>query len=170
MVAGSFDYLDESFRSRAFIFAMAVGAYFVPLTTVIVCYVLIIATVRRSERKFAHKSRDLQRSDSTGAGSINDGSLQKERAKQKKETQIAKVIFVVIVCWATSWTPYLVISFMGIFFWKEALTPWTSQAPALFAKTGSVYNPVSYCLCQRLWPTCFLTSATSVLHMCSRTI
>nr|QYF06598.1 rhabdomeric opsin [Echiniscus sp.] len=126
---------------------MTVGAYFVPLTTVIVCYVLIIAEVRRSERKFARKSRDLQRSDSAGSlgsgGSGDDGtSMQKERAKRRKETQIAKVVFLVIVCWATSWTPYVVVSFRGIFFWREALTPWTSQAPALFVKTGSVYNPV----------------------------
>nr|QYF06600.1 rhabdomeric opsin [Echiniscus testudo] len=137
---GSFDYLDDSFTSRAFVFAMAVGVYFVPLAAVIACHILILREVRRSEQKFSRKSRDMR--NATG-GSNDDGSMHKERASRKKETQIAKVIFFVIIGWVTSWTPYLVVSFMGIFFWRDALTPWTSQAPALFAKTGSVYNPVS---------------------------
>nr|QYF06608.1 rhabdomeric opsin [Cornechiniscus lobatus] len=133
---------------------MAIGAYFLPLGIVIVCYVMIVAEVRRSERKFARKTRAVVSSGAVsggGDGGSIDGATggsggggAKENKRRKKEVQIAKVIFMVIVCWAVAWTPYLVVSLMGIFFWREMLTPWTSQIPALFAKSGSVYNPASF--------------------------
>nr|QYF06614.1 rhabdomeric opsin [Pseudechiniscus sp.] len=141
LYTGSYDYLDESYTSRAFIFGMAIGAYFLPLAIVIICYILIVAEVRKSERKFARKARDVRSGGAITADASSSAAA--EHAKKSKEVQIAKVIFMVIVCWTIAWTPYLIVSLMGIFFWRELLTPWTSQVPALFAKSGSVYNPVS---------------------------
>nr|QYF06602.1 rhabdomeric opsin [Echiniscus testudo] len=116
---------------------MGVGAYIAPLTLVIVCYVLIYLKVHRSERKFA-----LELKRDRGIGSSMDRMLRKARAKQRKEVRLAKIIVMIIICWAISWAPYLVVSLLAIFFSRSLLTPWSSQAPAIFAKSGSVYNPV----------------------------
>nr|QYF06603.1 rhabdomeric opsin [Echiniscus testudo] len=119
---------------------MGVGAYFVPLAVVVVCYVLIYLKVRRSERRFA---LELKKQDRGTAGRSVDRTLPTARAKQRKEVRLAKIIVMVIICWATSWAPYLVVSLLAISFGRSLLTPWSSQAPAMFAKSGSVYNPVS---------------------------
>nr|QYF06601.1 rhabdomeric opsin [Echiniscus testudo] len=106
---------------------MGVGAYFAPLSVIIICYALIWLKVRRSESKFAHGLRD---------------PCCKARRKQRKEVRLAKIIAMAILCWTIAWTPYLIRSLLGIFSIRNGLTPWTSQVPTIFAKSGSVYTPV----------------------------
>ena len=55
----------------------------------------------------------------------------------------AKISFFVVVGWALAWTPFTIVSLLGIFGAYSYLTPAACHFPAIFAKTASVYNPIS---------------------------
>lgn len=129
----SYDYLDVSYESRAFIFAMFVGVYVVPLFIIICCYVFIIWEVHVHAKKFKKAANKLK----AGANKSNE-----DHSKQKKEVKTAKIAAIIIACWVIAWTPYSVVSLIGIATDATLLTPLASQLPAVFAKTAAVYNPI----------------------------
>lgn len=49
-----------------------------------------------------------------------------------------------IMCWFMAWTPYLTLSFLGIFSDRTWLTPMSSVWGAIFAKASACYNPLVY--------------------------
>lgn len=55
-----------------------------------------------------------------------------------------QVAFMTICLWFMAWTPYLILSLLGMFSDRYWLTPMTSTWGAVFAKTGSAYNPIVY--------------------------
>nr|QYF06604.1 rhabdomeric opsin [Batillipes sp.] len=87
-----------------------------------------------SEQKFRSKVKDT----ATSASKEN-----KEIVKKRKEWEIAKTCIGIGVCWFVAWTPYCLVSFFGFIGQHQLITQWWSQAPALFAKSSAIYNPVS---------------------------
>lgn len=55
-----------------------------------------------------------------------------------------QVAFMTICLWFMAWTPYLILSLLGVFSDRSWLTPMTSIWGAVFAKAGSAYNPIVY--------------------------
>jgi len=49
-----------------------------------------------------------------------------------------------ISLWVIAWTPFAVISLIGIHGNQKLLTPLVSTLPILFAKTSCLYNPIIY--------------------------
>ncbi|XP_047490946.1 rhodopsin-like [Penaeus chinensis] len=125
----TFDYLNDDLWSRSYVFVLFVGAYLLPLAIITICYGRIFSSVSRHDQKVAREN-DL--------GDLSSVNF------HRRETQLARVVIISVWFWAMAWTPYAVISLMGILSWRENLTPLASMLPALFAKLSTVYNPFIY--------------------------
>jgi hypothetical protein len=62
------------------------------------------------------------------------------------EVAIAKIVAGLVVSWIVAWTPYSLISLLGISGHTNLLTPFSSMLPALFAKTAACVDPFIYSL------------------------
>ncbi|XP_063841012.1 ceropsin-like [Scylla paramamosain] len=118
----------------------------------------------------------------------------KYRNLHRREAQLSRVVLTSVFFWALAWTPYAVVSLLGVSSWYSLLTPMATALPALFAKLSTVYNPFIYAIShhkyrqelgRRLpWLCCILPSlsyqpsvslqsstrsdASSILHFFSR--
>lgn len=70
----------------------------------------------------------------------------KENRQRKEETKLALTVFVVILLWLLSWTPYAVVAMLGITGQKHLITPLVSMVPAVFCKSASALDPYVYAL------------------------
>ena len=62
------------------------------------------------------------------------------------EVTIAKFVMGLVSTWMIAWTPYALVSLMGISGHHSLLTPSYSMLPALFAKTAACVDPFIYAL------------------------
>jgi hypothetical protein len=62
------------------------------------------------------------------------------------EIAIAKIVAGLVLSWTIAWTPYSLISLLGISGYTNLLTPLSSMLPALFAKTAACVDPFIYSL------------------------
>ena len=102
--------------------------YFIPLTTILICYTLMFLNVR-------YMTRNAQRI----WGSNAAATLETVRAAWK----MAKIGMVMVVGFFFAWTPYAVVSFYAAFVSSDISTI-AAAFPAMFAKTSNFYNPIIY--------------------------
>ena len=62
------------------------------------------------------------------------------------EVTIAKFVMGLVSTWMIAWTPYALVSLVGISGHQSLLTPSYSMLPALFAKTAACIDPFIYAL------------------------
>ncbi|XP_026496937.1 opsin, ultraviolet-sensitive-like isoform X1 [Vanessa tameamea] len=129
----SFDYLTDEIPPRYFIFAFFCAGWLVPLCIISFCYTRILSIVV-GKRNMNSKNQE-QRLSSRHV---------KEQTKRKAELKLAVLVIVVIALFFVSWTPYAIISLLGIFGKRDVITPITSMIPALFCKTAACINPFIY--------------------------
>ncbi|XP_053687276.1 opsin, ultraviolet-sensitive [Sabethes cyaneus] len=122
LTACSFDYLDKDYYARVYMFLYFFFAWCVPFLTISYCYVSILRVV------------------------IGAGSIQSSKNKNKTEIKLAAVVFGIIGLWFLAWTPYAVISMMGVFGYERLLTPLGSMVPAIFAKIACCIDPYFYAM------------------------
>nr|QIC54075.1 opsin UV-like protein [Dendrolimus punctatus] len=129
----SFDYLTDETAPRYFIFVFFCAAWLVPFCTISFCYISIFRVVV-CNRNITTNNQE-QRLSSRHV---------KERTKRKAEIKLAFLVMAVIALFFVSWTPYAVVSLIGIFGRKDLITPLSSMVPALFCKTAACINPFIY--------------------------
>lgn len=62
------------------------------------------------------------------------------------EVAIAKIVVGLVCSWMIAWTPYSLITLLGISGQAKFITPFNSMLPALFAKTAACVDPFIYAL------------------------
>ncbi|XP_055626715.1 opsin Rh4 isoform X2 [Toxorhynchites rutilus septentrionalis] len=122
LTACSFDYLDRSWNARVFMFLYFIFAWVVPFLAITYCYVAILRVV------------------------IGANSIQSSKNKNKTEIKLAGVVIGIIGLWFIAWTPYAVVSMLGVFGYESALTPLGSMIPAILAKTAACIDPYFYAM------------------------
>lgn len=70
----------------------------------------------------------------------------KTQKKIKQEIKVSIIVLFVIFVWFVAWTPYAVVSLLGIFGREDLITPLGSMVPALFCKSASCLDPYIYTL------------------------
>ena len=108
-----------------------VGVYFIPLCIIIYTYSRIAWT--------AYKGK-LQRTPSTLPGLRPRQITETQRKQQIKS---AKTSFCFVLGWLWAWTPYAVLSLIGIFGYYDYLTSMAYHLCSMLAKTSVVYTPIS---------------------------
>lgn len=70
----------------------------------------------------------------------------KKKQKIKQEFKVAIIVLIVICIWFVAWTPYAIVSLLGIFGREDLITPFSSMVPALFCKSASCIDPYIFAL------------------------
>nr|BAG80980.1 opsin [Triops granarius] len=133
----SYDYYTRDLPTVAYIVGSCVHAYVLPLAVIIFCYSYIVQAVFHHERQLREQ-----------AAKMNVASLRSSGGKQDEmsaEFRIAKIALINCCLWLWAWTPFTVISFMGVLHDDQSIiNPYVSSLPVLLAKTSAVYNPIVY--------------------------
>jgi len=133
MTACGTDYITKTWMSRSYIIVYSAWAYFSPLLLIIYFYSHILKAVGVHESNMRAQAKKM-----------NVASLRSDNKNASVEAKLAKVALTTITLWFMAWTPYLIINYMGIFDAAARLNPVSTIWGSLFAKTGSVYNPIVY--------------------------
>lgn len=127
----SFDYLSKDRSSQIFVVIFFIAAYVVPLLIIIVSYALIVFRVKRSGTQF--EEAENKRYESRNV-----------RVKKRVEIRLVKCALSLVGLWTLAWTPYAIVSFLGLVTDGSMITPAMSMFPALFAKCASFIDPYVY--------------------------
>ena len=111
-----------------YVICLFVFFYFIPLTTILICYTLMFLNVR-------YMTRNAQRI----WGSNAAATLETVRAAWK----MAKIGMVMVVGFFFAWTPYAAVSFHAAFVSSDISTI-AAAFPSMLAKTSNFYNPIIY--------------------------
>ncbi|XP_013409489.1 rhodopsin, GQ-coupled-like [Lingula anatina] len=123
-----FDYITETITNRAFVVTLFAAGFICPLSVIVVCYIWIFAHVHNN----SHAMKTYRM------------SSQRKKRISRSELKIVKMILVVLMIYIGAWTPYAVVSLMGIFGKANQLDRVTSTIPAMVAKASAIYNPLVY--------------------------
>lgn len=128
----SYDYLTDNYNARLFIFIFFIAAWLLPFILISYCYVTILSVVI-TQRKFKKTNTESTKH-------------VKQDEKKRQELKLALVVFLVIAIWFVAWTPYAIVSLIGICGREDLIQPFYSMIPALFCKTASCVDPFVYAL------------------------
>jgi len=134
MTACGLDYLNKEWFHRSYILVYAFFVWLLPLLTIIYSYYYIVKAVFNHEKQMREQAKKMN------VASLRSSA---ENQKQSAETKLAKVALMTISLWFLAWTPYLIINFMGIFDGSK-ISPLATIWGSVFAKMGSIYNPIVY--------------------------
>ncbi|KAH9494926.1 Rhodopsin, GQ-coupled [Bulinus truncatus] len=70
--------------------------------------------------------------------------LKQHRYRLHCEHKTIKIIMFLLMAFTLSWTPYMVVSLIGLFGDQSKISYVTSAIPSLIAKTSTVFNPLLY--------------------------
>ncbi|XP_076311666.1 lateral eye opsin-like isoform X1 [Tachypleus tridentatus] len=135
MTSCTFDYLTMDIYSQSHIVIYATAVYFLPLFITIYCYFFVVRAVADHERSLREQAKKMN------ATSLRANADQQDT---RAEIRLAKIAMFNVGLWFVAWTPYLIISFNGIFSDGAKLTPLATIWGSVFAKANSVYNPIVY--------------------------
>ncbi|XP_060606059.1 rhodopsin, GQ-coupled-like [Ruditapes philippinarum] len=114
-----------------------------PIVTMIFCYGTIFIKVRNHERRYF---------DARSRANVDDTSfrrMRKNRKLERNEMKTAKAGLILISVFCLSWTPYSIVSWIGLFGDRSTITPLIVALPAVFAKVSTIMNPLLYALLLR---------------------
>ncbi|XP_066595261.1 opsin, blue-sensitive [Prorops nasuta] len=132
----SFDFLTEDQDTKVFVGAIFVWSYCIPVMLITYFYAQLIKSVRRHEKMLREQAKKM-----------NVKSLVSNQDKERSiEMKIAKVAFTIFFLFLCSWTPYAVVAMVGAYGNRDALTPFSTMIPAVFAKTVSCIDPWIYAI------------------------
>ena len=114
-----------------------VGAYCIPLTTIVFSYTYIVRTIFEHEKTLREQAAKMNVASLRSNADVN---------AQSAEFRIARIALVNITLWVCMWTPYACIVLQGAFGDQSTITPLITILPALLAKTSSVFNPVVFAI------------------------
>lgn len=133
----SFDYLTRDEKTITFSLVFFVGAYCIPLTTIVFSYTYIVRTIFEHEKTLREQAAKMNVASLRSNADVN---------AQSAEFRIARIALVNITLWVCMWTPYACIVLQGAFGDQSTITPLITILPALLAKTSSVFNPVVFAI------------------------
>ncbi|GJQ68970.1 hypothetical protein Trydic_g6155 [Trypoxylus dichotomus] len=133
LVSCSYEYLTYKPQVKHFIFAFFIAAWVVPFCLILFSYINIVYVVFNSRH---------------AATNSFGGSYRhiKKKQKIKQEIKVAIIVLIVICVWFVAWTPYAIVSLLGIFGREDLITPLNSMVPAVFCKSASCLDPYIYAL------------------------
>ena len=130
----SFDYLTQTWMNISYVWSMFTCGFVLPVVTIFTCYIGIVKAVASQAREMGKTAEKM--------GAKNT----KDEKSRKQEMQTAKVAAGTISLFLMAWVPYAFVAIAGILGFQTIVTPYTCMVPVLFAKCGSVWNPMLYAL------------------------
>jgi len=133
----SFDFMSEDQSTRAFVGAIFVYSYIIPLSILLYFYSKIVGTVSQHEQTLRSQAKKMN---------VTSLRANQEENEQSAEVRIAKVALTLAGLFIFSWTPYAFVALTGAFGDRAKLTPLMSMIPACCCKAASCINPWIYAI------------------------
>ncbi|CAF0958412.1 unnamed protein product [Didymodactylos carnosus] len=158
----TFDYIASDWKSRSFIWLLITGGFFLPLTVIVLCYILIV--VKLSKRR------------STGFQGLNDNNDDSDHhtpntvAQSFRRTEIRatrNVVFIVIM-FCLAWGPYALMALLVQFGLRNWVNAYNTSILGIFTKTAACTNPMIYALSLTSFRDEFISLWNNIRHHNSR--
>ncbi|KAH3870004.1 hypothetical protein DPMN_033182 [Dreissena polymorpha] len=128
----TFDYLTRTENNRTYIIFMYILGFAAPLTTIIVCYFMIVRAVMKHEQEMKKTAKKM------------NAEIRTNQEEKRMEIKVAKISIMILCLYLLSWLPYATIALIAQFGDPMFVTPFWSEIPVLFAKASSMHNPLVY--------------------------
>lgn len=132
----SFDYLSKDISSRVYVLTMFFASYVIPLTLIVLSYTGVILSMKKSSEQFTGSERSEAERTRSEARNF--------RCAKRSEYELMKSCLMLIGLWTVAWTPYAIVSLLGLFTDGSLITPEVSMFPAIFAKCASLLDSYVY--------------------------
>ncbi|KAI5623283.1 vertebrate ancient long opsin [Silurus asotus] len=114
------------------------------ITFFVTCFILPLGVIILSYGKLMQKLRKV---------SNTHGKLGNAR---KPDRAVARMVIVMIIAYMVGWTPYAAVSIIVTACPSINIDPRLAAAPAFFAKTAAVYNPIIYVFMNKQFRKCLI--------------
>ena len=121
LITCSYDYLKQEWNEMTFMYYAFAFNFTVPMICVIFFYVQIVKAV------VAHEAAMKAQAKRMNVKSLKSNQRDSEASV---EVKIAKVAITNVLLWFSTWTPYAVVSMIGVFGDQMMITPLVAQLPA----------------------------------------
>ena len=132
----TFDYLSKDIGTVIYLCSMYIGNFVLPVVIIAYCYIGIVKSLAKQHKEM---QKTAERMGATARKADNH---------KQQEIQVAKVGALSVAAFLLSWTPYAVVTMMGLVFSQEdkMVTPYMAEIPVMFAKASASYNPIIYAI------------------------
>ena len=134
------DKFVRSFPNVFYNIMIQVLFFVIPIICISYCYLVIFIKVRNHEKTYFSARKN---------GQCDETSLRRMRRNRKfeqKEMKTARAGIILISVFCFSWAPFSIVSWIGLFGSRQALTPIAVALPSIFAKIMTILNPLLYAL------------------------
>ncbi|XP_076456669.1 rhodopsin-like [Babylonia areolata] len=128
----TFDYLTRTPLNVSFIIVLMVTNFAAPLLLILYSYARIFLSVSSVQRVLMDCSPQI----SIGT--------QRQRFRRQTEVKTAFSVLIIVSFFCLAWTPYVIVSLIGLFGDVSLVSPVVSALPCIFAKVATVSNPPLY--------------------------
>ncbi|XP_077369312.1 extra-ocular rhodopsin isoform X2 [Festucalex cinctus] len=122
-------------NNASFVIYMFVLHFVIPLVVIFFCYSRLLCTVRAV-------AQQQQESEST----------------QRAEKEVTRMVVVMVISFLVCWLPYASVAWYIFANQGAQFGPVFMTAPAFFAKSAALYNPVIYILLNKQFRNCMITT------------
>uniref|UniRef100_A0A3B4U9Z1 Rhodopsin n=1 Tax=Seriola dumerili TaxID=41447 RepID=A0A3B4U9Z1_SERDU len=122
-------------NNTSFVIYMFVLHFSIPLFIIFFCYSRLLCTVRAA-------AAQQQESETT----------------QRAEKEVTRMVIVMVISFLVCWVPYATVAWYIFANQGAEFGPVFMTAPAFFAKSAALYNPVIYILLNRQFRNCMITT------------
>uniref|UniRef100_A0A3P9PM26 Rhodopsin n=1 Tax=Poecilia reticulata TaxID=8081 RepID=A0A3P9PM26_POERE len=122
-------------NNTSFVIYMFVLHFCIPLFIIFFCYSRLLCTVRAA-------AAQQQESETT----------------QRAEKEVTRMVIVMVISFLVCWVPYATVAWYIFANQGVEFGPVFMTAPAFFAKSAALYNPVIYILLNRQFRNCMITT------------
>ncbi|CAL8250828.1 unnamed protein product [Arctogadus glacialis] len=122
-------------NNTSFVIYMFILHFLIPLFVIFFCYGRLLCTIRAA------------------------AALQQEsESTQRAEKEVTRMVIVMVISFLVCWVPYATVAWYIFINQGAEFGPVFMTAPAFFAKSAALYNPVIYILLNRQFRNCMLTT------------
>ncbi|KAL8559135.1 hypothetical protein ACOMHN_046183 [Nucella lapillus] len=124
----TFDYLSRDPKNLSFVLLLMVFNFAIPMVLIVFFYSKIFMAVTSVQRELVECLSNIT------------VDTQRQLFRRKSELKTARAIVVIICFFCIAWTPYVIVSLMGLVGDVSLVTPLVSALPCLLAKVATVSN------------------------------
>lgn len=141
----TFDYVSRDLRNRLIMISMIIGGFLIPLTIIIIAYLLIIRKLSKRNVKFNRiKTPSISITSRSSANRLNKTT--EEIHFNRIQYRATRNISLVLILFVVSWLPYTIVTICYQFFpnFNQLIDVRFTYFAPFFAKTSATFNPLIY--------------------------
>ncbi|MBN3276170.1 OPSD1 protein, partial [Polyodon spathula] len=127
--------LKPEVNNESFVIYMFIVHFIIPLIIIGLCYGRLVCTVKEA-------AAQQQESETT----------------QRAEREVTRMVVLMVISYMVCWTPYASVAWYIFTHQGSHFGPVFMTAPAFFAKSSALYNPLIYVLMNKQFRHCMITT------------